>query len=150
MQHLGAPGYGLGLLLGAAAVGNVGATVVVGGWMSPRARERLILPLALLQLAPLVVFGVGPALFATAGLLVLSGLGSTYELGLDQRLLAALDDDNRGAVLAVGQSGLMLTQGLGFVVAGAAAELLPVTVVVTGAGALGLVVVGVLARSLRR
>jgi hypothetical protein len=53
-------------------------------------------------------------------------------------------------MLSVSSSGLMLTQGLGFALAGAAAEFLPLTVVVAGAGAVGIVVLGLLTPALVR
>jgi MFS family permease len=147
VERLDAPDSGLGVLLGATAVGSVVGAVALGSWASAATRERLVVPLALVQLAPLLAFVLHPSLLAAGSLLVLVGLGTTYELGLDQRLLAALDDGNRGVVLSISSSGLMLSQGLGFALAGAAAELLPLTAVIAGSGALGLVVVALLVRS---
>lgn len=146
-QAIEAPSYGVGVLLGAGALGSVLGSVVVGTWATPARRESLIRPLVLIQLAPLLVFVTRPPLLVAAAAMLALGLGTAYELGLDQRLLAALDDDNRGLVLSVSSSGLMLTQGLGFAAGGAAAEFLPVTVVVAGAGALGLVAAALLVRS---
>ncbi len=150
VRRVGAPDSGLGLLLGAAALGSVLGAVVVGSLVSERGRERLILPLVLVQLVPLLVFAVQPSLHLAAALLLAVGLGTAYELGLDQRLLAALDPQDRGLALSVSSSGLMLTQGTGFALAGAAAELLPEPTVIAGAGAVGVLTLAVLARPLTR
>lgn len=149
-QQIDAPPYGVGLLLGAAAAGSVLGAVTVGSWVPAHIRERLVVPLAMLHVVPLLGYAIRPSLFFAAGLLVLVGLGMTFVIGLDQRLLAALSDDNRGLVLSISTSGLMLTQGVGFALAGAAAEFLPLTVVVAGAGAAGILVLGVLTPALLR
>lgn len=149
-RQINAPDYAIGLLFGAVATGSVLGALAVGTRLSAAARERLILPLALLQTAPLLAYALEPSLVPAAGLLLVVGVGMAYMLGVDQRLLAALDDSNRGLVLSVSSSGLMLTQGLGFAIAGAAAEFLPLTVVVTGAGMAGVAVIGLLGPSLVR
>lgn len=149
-RQISAPDYGVGLLLGAAATGSVLGAVVVGSWVPVRARERLILPLALLQVVPLLGYAFRPSLLIAAGLLAVMGFGMAFVLGLDHRLLTALSDANRGVVLSISSSGLMLTQGMGFALAGAAAEVLPLTVVVAGAGVAGILVLVLLAPALLR
>lgn len=149
-RQIDAPDYAIGVLLGAVATGSVLGAVAVGTWLSAAARERLIVPLALLQMAPLLAYAFEPSLVPAAGLLLVVGVGMAYVLGVDQRLLAALDDGNRGLVLSVSSSGLMLTQGVGFAIAGAAAEFLPLTVVVAGGGVVGVAVIGLLGPSLAR
>jgi hypothetical protein len=52
--------------------------------------------------------------------------------------------------MSVSSAGLMLTQGLGFAAAGAAAQALSVPAVITAAGIAGLTVVLALARALPR
>lgn len=149
-RQIDAPEYGVGLLFGAVAAGSVLGALALGSWVPVGVRERLILPLALLQVVPLLGYALRPSLFIAAGLLAVMGFGMAYVLGLDRRLLAALSDANRGVVLSISTSGLMLTQGVGFALAGAAAEVLPVTVVVAGAGVVGILVLLLLAPALLR
>jgi hypothetical protein len=98
-RQIDAPDYAIRLLFGAVATGSVLGAIAVRTWLSAAARERLILPLALVQTAPLLVFALEPSLIPATGLLLVVGVGMAHVLGVDQRLLAALDDGNRGLVL---------------------------------------------------
>jgi hypothetical protein len=70
-----------------------------------------------------------PDIAASAALLVISGTGFAYTLGLDAVLLRQIPVPLRGQALAI-SSLPMFTQGLGFAAAGAAGELIaPATVI---------------------
>jgi len=71
------------------------------------------MPLALAMLVPLLGFAVSPGLPAAVALLFLVGLGACYAQGLDALALAEMDLGERGRVLAVQGSKLMVLQGLG-------------------------------------
>jgi predicted MFS family arabinose efflux permease len=136
----------VGLLLAAAAAGSVAGMLTAGSRLSPSMRLRLTVPLAAWTFLPLLGFAARPALIPAMALLVLSGLGWAYSIGLDQRLLEATPQHLRGRTLSLTTSGLMVANGLGFAAAGAAAELAsPRTVIVTS-GLAGLLVVTLLAR----
>lgn len=98
-----------------------------------------MLPLGSLMFVPLLFFAFAPALVPATLLLVACGFGFTHAMGLDQRVLDATPEELRGRALTITMAGLMIGQGLGFAAAGAAAEFLPAHLVVTVAGALGLV-----------
>jgi hypothetical protein len=74
-------------------------------------------------------------------LLVLSGLGSAYILGADTLLLRETPEEQRGRVFTISTAGLMTIQGLGFGLAGAVAEFVPVDATIVFAGLAGLAVV---------
>ena len=61
--------------------------------------------------------------------------------GLDQRLLDATPKPLLGRAMSVSSAGLMLTKGLGFAVAGVAAQALSALAVIAAAGIAGLTVV---------
>jgi hypothetical protein len=103
-------------------------------------------PLAGWTFVPLLGFAARPALIPAMALVVLSGLGWAYSIGLDQRLLEATPQHLRGRTLSLATSGLMVANGLGFAAAGAAAELASPRTVIVASGLAGLLVVTLLAR----
>jgi hypothetical protein len=90
---------------------------------------------------PLLCFAVQPGIRWAFLALFGSGLGASFQLGLDQLVLAGVPDQLRARPLAIQPTGLMFCQGIGFAATGAAAELLPARVVITAAGCCGLGVV---------
>src|SRR4029453_7203281 len=97
-------------------------------------------------LLPLLCFVARPALLPAVALLVLSGLGWAYSIGLDQRLLEATPQPLRARTLTLAPSGLMLANGLGFAAAGAAAEFASPQAVIVASALAGLLAVTLLAR----
>jgi predicted MFS family arabinose efflux permease len=144
-QRGGSPAA-VGLLLAAAAAGSVAGMLTAGAWLSPPRRLRLMVPLASWTFVPLLGFAARPALVPAVALLVLSGLGWAYSIGLDQHLLEATPERLRGQTLTLATSGLMLANGLGFAAAGAAAELASPQAVIVASSLAGLLTVTLLAR----
>ncbi|MCX2925263.1 MFS transporter [Streptomyces sp. NEAU-W12] len=137
-DRLGGGSTATGLLLGAAPAGSVIGEILAGTLLRPGARVRLVLPLGCLMFVPLLFFVFAPGLVPATLLLVVCGLGFTYAMGLDQRVLDATPGELRGRALTITMAGLMIGQGVGFAAAGATAEFLPAHLVVAGAGVLGL------------
>jgi predicted MFS family arabinose efflux permease len=146
VAQLGRSPSAVGLLLAAAAAGSVAGMLTAGSRLSPSTRLRLMVPLAAWTLLPLLCFVARPALLPAVALLVLSGLGWAYSIGLDQRLLEATPQHLRGRTLTLATSGLMLANGLGFAAAGAAAEFASTQAVIVASGLAGLLAVTLLAR----
>ncbi|TGB16151.1 MFS transporter, partial [Streptomyces palmae] len=134
---LGLGPAGLGLLMVGMPVGAIVAEVLVGSLLSPRARARLSLPLAVASMLPALGYLARPTLGWALLCLLLAGSGAAYTLGVDQWFIAAVPEEMRGRAMTLLTAGLMTTQGLGMALAGAAAELWPVHRVVAGAGVLG-------------
>ncbi|OZM70351.1 MFS transporter [Amycolatopsis antarctica] len=130
---------GLGVLLTGSLVGAVLGELAVGQYLGDRARQRGVLPLAALLALPLLGFLFQPSLPFAALLLVLSGLGFGYTLGLDRLLLNAVAGDVRQRVLNLAATLPMAAQGLAFAVAGAVAEVVPAHLVIVAGGVLALV-----------
>jgi len=128
----------IGLLLCAAPAGSVAGELLAGTALSPRTRVRLVIPAAAVMFVPLLGFAAGPGIWTAAGLLAACGLGFAYTIGLDQRVLDATPEALRAQVFTLTTAGLMVGQGIGFAAAGAVAEILPVHLVIAGAGILGL------------
>ncbi|MBB5935801.1 MFS transporter [Streptomyces zagrosensis] len=149
-DDLGLGSAGLGLLLVGLPIGAITSEVLVGSLLGPRARERIVLPVATLTMLPAVGYFLHPPLPLALAFLVLAGCGISYTLGLDQWFIAAVPAELRGRAMTVLTAGLMTVQGLGMALAGAAAEFVPVHVAVGCAGVLGWASVLLVAAEVRR
>jgi len=77
VDQSGAPDWAVGLLLAADCLGIVLGAYLVGR-LAPDRQRALIGPLAVLSMAPLVLFAVRPGLVPMIALLVVSGAGAAY------------------------------------------------------------------------
>ena len=129
----------VGLLLAAQPAGSV-----VGGlWLSrlvrPATRLELMGPLAVLSCVPLLFFAATPPLPLAVALLVASGIGTAYNVPANAAFMQALPAERRGQAFGLVSAGLVAGQGIGITTAGAIAETVSPGLVITVAGALGLV-----------
>lgn len=149
--------------LGVAYVHDIGASASAVGWwlamlpvgviigelaavrvLPARIRRRTVRPSAAWCFVPLALLGFHPPLAIALPLLVLSGLGSAYTLGLDLVSLEVTPEPLRARMFTIATAGLMTLQGFGFAAAGALGQLVsPSTAILIAAGC-GLVVVGCL------
>ncbi|GAA0474548.1 MFS transporter [Streptomyces sp. NPDC046215] len=143
---IGAGPVGLGLLMAGMPVGSIAGEVLAGSLLSPRARERCVLPLAAVTLLPFLAYVLRPSLGWALLVVALAGTGVAYTLGLDQWFIAAVPEELRGRAMTLQTAGVMTIQGLGMALAGAAAEFAPAHFVVAGTGALGTLAVGLAVR----
>ncbi|MFE6841026.1 MFS transporter [Streptomyces sp. NPDC057686] len=146
---IGAGTAALGVMMCALPVGTIAGELWAGSALGPRARSRLVAPLAAAGMLPLLVYAVRPGVVTVLAALLLAGLAHAYTLGLDQWYVDAVPGELRGRAMTLLSTGLMTLQGVGMALAGLAAEFLPVHVVVTGAAALGTAVVLLLLAALR-
>ncbi|MFI6977082.1 MFS transporter [Embleya sp. NPDC050154] len=128
------PGHA-GVLYGSAATGMLLGDLVVGRFVRPARRERLALWLALQLGVPLLFFAVGPPLWVSAGLFVLSSAGLSYQLGLQRRFLEAVPKAGTGQAMGLAMTGTMTLQGLTMAGAGALAGVLEPAHVIVLVGA---------------
>ncbi|MER5752702.1 MFS transporter [Streptomyces sp. NPDC002088] len=136
-DDLGVGSTGLGLLMCALPVGTIAGELFAGARLRPATRERVALPLVCLTLLPYLGYALHPGLALSLLLLLISGAGSAYTLGLDQWFVRDVPEELRGRAMTLLTAGLMTVQGVGMALAGAAAEAVGVTAAVAGAGALG-------------
>lgn len=134
-----------GWWLCAVPAGMVLADLLGGRLIRPARQRQLVLPASLLTLAPLLAFAVHPGAALALPLLAVVGLGYVQALGLDAILLATVPPDLQARALAVDTAGLMVLQGVGFLLWGAVAAVLPLGWTVAAAGPCGLAVVLALA-----
>ncbi|QNS02343.1 MFS transporter [Streptomyces xanthii] len=107
-----APGW-YAVLMGCLPVGMLIGDVLVGRLLRPPTRERLVVPLAALMGLPLFGFAAGPGVGASSCLLLLSGFGFAYGLGLQRPFLDALPQDGQGQAFGLLGAGGMTLQGVG-------------------------------------
>lgn len=133
------------LLLAALPAGALLGDFVVGRFMRPGLRERLSAPMVALLGTPLLLLPLHPPLPAAVLLLLLSGTGFAYALGLQRPFVDLIPQERRGLAFTLLSTGLMTLQGIGPLVAGVAAELTSPAIAI---GAIGMttVLAGLLAR----
>jgi predicted MFS family arabinose efflux permease len=112
-----------GLILACVPVGMIAGDFAAGRLLPPATRERLTIPLMMVAGLPLLAFAAGPSLPAAAGLLVVTGIGPAYILGIQRRFLDAVPAPVLGQAFGLLSTGLMTFQGAGPAVFGAVAEI---------------------------
>jgi MFS transporter len=131
----------VGLWLAALPLGIiVGDLIAVWGFGTDRLR-RLVGIAAAGSLAPYLVFAGNPSLRLAIPLLVVAGMLGMWSLGLDALVRDVAPERGFGRMMTLNTAGLMTTQGLGFALAGALAQVVGSAAAIAIAGACGLVVV---------
>src|SRR4051794_4435377 len=138
----------VGLLMAAAAAGDILANLLFARLLPPTRRLALMGPICLLGSVPLLLAWTGPGLGASAALFALAGAGSAGSLPAKAAIMTSVPDELRGRVGGVGATGLNITQLLTIIAAGAAAEVLAPTTPIALAGAVTLVAMAALWRHL--
>jgi MFS family permease len=137
---LNAAEWGVGLILAIEPAANVlGVALLFRLVRDPAKRERLIGPLAILSLAPLIMFALNPNLTWTIVLLVIAGVGGAYHTPARSAWMRLLPDEYRGRAYGIGRAALRSSQGGGMALAGVVAHSIgSLTATIAGAGGIGL------------
>jgi hypothetical protein len=138
-----------GLLLACLPVGMILGDFVVGRFLRATTRDRLTVLLMVILGTPLLLLAFRLPLALVAVLLVISGSGFAYGLGLQRRFLAAVAEPERGLAFSVLSTGAMTLQGVGPMVFGTLAEVLGTGRAMALAGVATVVSAGWLGISLR-
>jgi hypothetical protein len=136
--YAGGGAASIGLLLAAQPAGSVVGGLVLSRMVPPTTRLELMGPLAVLSCVPLLAFAVSPPMPVAIGLLVLSGIGTTYNLPANAAFMQALPAERRGQAFGLVSAGMVAGQGASIAAAGAIAEVVSPGVVIAVAGGLGL------------
>ncbi|MFI6338717.1 MFS transporter [Streptomyces sp. NPDC050535] len=116
------PAGSAGPLLACLPVGMLVGDLAVARLVRPAVRERLVATLVVVLGLPLAGFALDPPLPVCAALLLVTGTGFAYALGLQRPFLDAIPEARRGQAFGLLNAGLMSVQGVGPVVFGAVAE----------------------------
>jgi len=133
-----------------------GSTTLVGWWLvalpigliagdiagvrtlTQRQQRRLVAPVAAASFLPYLVFAVDPSLPAALALLLVAGACGFYSLGLDGRVRDEAPPELFARAMTLNTAGLMTLQGLGFVLAGAVAQVVGSADAIALAGCCGI------------
>ena len=149
VEELGHRTTAIGVLLAANPLGVTIGGLVIARLVAPGRRERLVVPLVVLSLAPILGAGLvavlaEPSALAfglVVGLLFLSGLGASWLIPLNVSFVQAVPSAFRGRAFGVAVSGLYGVQAIGALLAGLGAEGFSASGVLALSGGLGLLAV---------
>ncbi|WP_405983991.1 MFS transporter [Streptomyces sp. NBC_00872] len=128
------PDGSTGLLLACLPVGMLAGDLAVGRFVRPATRERLVPALVVVLGLPLAGFALNPPWVVCAVLLLVTGTGFAYALGLQRPFLEAVPEARRGQAFGLLSAGLMSVQGVGPAVFGTVAEFTDVGMAMALAG----------------
>ena len=128
----------VGLLLAAQPAGSTVGGLVLSRMVRPTTRLELMGPLAVLSCAPLLFFAASPPVPVAVALLVVSGVGTSYNVPANAAFMQALPAERRGQAFGLVSAGMVAGQGISITIAGAAAEVTSPGLVICVAGGLGL------------
>ncbi|HEX6452680.1 MAG TPA: MFS transporter [Trebonia sp.] len=114
-----------GYLFAATAAGMMAGDLLVGRFVPPRQRDRLIGPLQMLLAVPYLFFLLSPPVVVAVPLGFLASAGYAAALPLQERLIRCTGDEIQGQVMGLYSQGMMAWQSLGALIAGAIASWLP-------------------------
>jgi MFS family permease len=147
-HQIGAGEAAVGVLMAANVVGAVIGALVVAR-IRPDLRPRLTVPLAVATGIPLLVTATGAALPVTVVLWAASGVLSSYLMLAQVSFTQLVPDNLRARAIGLASAGLQTAQGMGVLVAGGLAELMPPSVAIAvcaATGSLGAVVISAVCR----
>jgi MFS family permease len=137
-------GIATGLVLASTALSTTIATPLFTRFVRPRQRINLMGPLAVLTCATLVLTVLRPGLTVSLVIFSLSAAFGVYQIAANTAFVVRTPNERRAQAFGIASMGVIVGQGVAFVAAGAAAELVsPATVIAIGGG-IGAVVAFVL------
>lgn len=139
-----------GLLIASVQVGAVLITPIFTKKIGPLTRVRWMGPMAVCTCATLTLIAFHPDLTVSMVIFALSGAFSVYQIAANTAFVERLPNERRAQAFGLANAGLVVGQGLAFMAAGAAVEVVPPSTVIALGGGLGAVAAGGLAIRWRR
>jgi MFS family permease len=136
-SELGGGAAAIGLILAASAFGYVLAAPVFMRLVAPPQRLRTMGPLAVATCAVLTLCLARPPLPAVLVILAVSGACGVYQIAANAAFMTRVPAAQRGQAFGVAMSGIVAGQGVAFILAGAAAQVISPPIVVAIAGGSG-------------
>jgi predicted MFS family arabinose efflux permease len=134
---LGGGPVAAGLLIAAGQVGAVLVTPIFTKRIGPLTRLRWMGPMAVCSCAVLLLTALRPGLAVSMAVFALSGAFTSYQIAANTAFVERVPNERRAQAFGVATTGLVVSEGLAFMVAGAAAEVVPPSTVIALAGGLG-------------
>lgn len=148
--HLRDGAVAAGLVFAAGPLGSGVGMAVFTRAVSPPARLRWMSPMAVGACLVLVACLARPGLIVSLAIFAASGMLAAYQVAANAAFVDAAPDTRRGQAYGLANAGMMLSQGLVYVIAGAAATVAAPAVVVASAGGVGAAGAACLALNVRR
>jgi MFS family permease len=133
---IGAGPAAVGILLAANPAGQMVGMLLLAR-AAPARRLSLMGLLAIGSCVPLMACVARPGLWVTAALWAVSGLCASYQLAANAAFVLNVPDAQRGQAFGLARTALIVSQGIGVLAAGAAADRWSPALVVAAAGVLG-------------
>jgi MFS family permease len=150
VASLGGGPIAAGLVIASTSLGTAIAMPFYGRFLGPRRRVDWMGPMAVLTCATLVLTAFHPGLIASLVIFSLSAGFGSYQIAANTAFVLKTPHDRRAQAFGIAGMGVVVAQGLGFVAAGAAVDVIgPSTVIAIGGGG-GAVLAGVLTLRWRR
>jgi predicted MFS family arabinose efflux permease len=115
----------------AGAAGMFSGDALVGRWVRPAWRDRLLTPLQVLLGVPYLLFALAPPLPVAAIAVAAASAGFAGGLILQQRIVEVTPLELRGQALGLHSAGMFTMQAVGASLAGAIAQYVPVPAAIT-------------------
>jgi predicted MFS family arabinose efflux permease len=129
-----------GLILATSQVGAAITTPLFTKKLGPLTRLKWMGPMAVLTCGILAVTVLRPDLIVSMALFALSNSFAMYQIAANTAFVERIPNEKRGQAFGLANAGLVVGQGLGFALAGAAAEVVPPSTVVALSGGIGAVI----------
>ncbi|HMD94918.1 MAG TPA: MFS transporter [Trebonia sp.] len=134
---LGGGPVAAGLLIASTQVGAVLFMPVFARRIGPLTRSRWMGPMACYACAVLMLVIGRPGLIVSMAIFSLSGTFAIYQVAANTEFVARLPNERRAQAFGLANAGLVVGQGVAFIAAGAAAEVVPPSTVIALGGGLG-------------
>jgi hypothetical protein len=139
-----------GWLFASTAAGAMAGDLVIGRFVPPGWRDRIIEPLRLLLALPYLLFFLSPPPAVAVPVGFLAAAGYAASLPLQDRLIRSTGDAIGGQVLGLHMNGMMCWQAIGALMAGAVASAMPPAIAMGTMAAASTLVTLLLVPGLRR
>jgi MFS family permease len=130
----------VGVILAAEALGETMGAIVIGRFVAPETRLRVMGPLAVTGCGILALFFLQPDLPASLLILFTSGLASGYQIAANAAFVTAAPREQRSQAFGLAQGGMSLGQGTLMILGGAVADHFAPAWVIAVCGTIGAVV----------
>ena len=139
-SRLGGGAVAAGLLIAGSQLGAAVATPLFTQRIGPLTRLKWMGPMAVCTCGVLVAAAVRPDLAVSIAIFALSSAFGMYQIAANTAFVERLPNERRAQAFGLANAGLVVGQGLAFMAAGAAAEVVPPSTVIALSGGLGALV----------
>jgi MFS family permease len=149
-KDLGGGSIATGLVLASTVLSTTIIMPLFTRFVRPRQRNNLMGPLAILTCGTLVLTVLHPGLAVSLVIFSLSAAFGVYQIAANTAFVIRTPNERRAQAFGIASMGVIVGQGVAFVAAGAAAEVLSPAAVIAIGGGLGALVACVLTLRWRR